>query len=102
MVDPNRDLRFWNAEKGVDVDAGDGADEEVTLSWFRDSRGKRYRDRIGVSCLLAAGLLALEMAGIPQGKRALDLRSCSRLAALSLESSDSLLSPLRTHPMNDG
>ena len=53
MVDPNCDLRFWNAEKGVDVDAGDGADEEVMLSWFRVLRGKWYRDRIVVNSLLA-------------------------------------------------
>jgi hypothetical protein len=26
-------LVIWNAEKGVDVDAGDGADVEVMLSW---------------------------------------------------------------------
>lgn len=53
MVDPDCDLQFWNAEKGVDVDAGDGVDEEVMFSWFRVSRGKRYRDRVVVSSLLA-------------------------------------------------
>ena len=44
---------IWNAEKGVDVDAGDGVNLEVMLSWWYSSRGKSDRDRVVVSCLLA-------------------------------------------------
>ena len=31
---------IWNAEKGVDVDAGDGVDVEIMLSWWCGSRGR--------------------------------------------------------------
>jgi hypothetical protein len=43
---------IWNAEKGVDVDAGDGANLEVMLSWCYVPRGKSDRDRVVMSCLL--------------------------------------------------
>jgi hypothetical protein len=46
-------LVIWNAEKGVDVDAGDGVDLEVMLLWRYISRGKRDRDRVVARCLLA-------------------------------------------------
>jgi hypothetical protein len=85
------------------------------LSWRYDSRGKSDRDRVVVSCLLA--VIEVSQAtqtkselndGRPQNHESprhcskgvedfVDLRSGTSLAALTLESTNSLLAPLVTH-----